>query len=1602
MARRARRATAKVDYAKLNGDVSDDDADDFVDGRLLYHAMMDYGGYKQENAVQVLSPQAVNTAWLAGSHLQVPALVHKSHGGLDKLGLELPTAPDSSKPITVERLMCELGLEQEVSTLDVATRSDGPRWMLHQWGQYWTVRRCISVKTHKGKVRKGRKGKRLHVGEDDEAESSRIHPSSKQAEEAERSAGQEHEESEQRGIMGSVQSVGTGPLAKGISNDARRKILEIVALPLIGTAIGNRIPPAFLRGGVPHRPQGWAHAQEMGLAGGLVANVAVSGAYVDFRFARGGAAMWLHVVSGKKAFCCVPPTSMNLAAYVSWLNTEQRNASFFAALAEDAALIEVHAGETLFLPAGWLFAQATIDDAFLLSGTFLHAGALRGVLRVMDVEDCLQMPRLQAQEELLWFTAMHISQELVRYVGRAKHAEVLSRVRAEKALKMKEQVALEALTGAGREPVGVLEDAPGRDRGTGRGTVVQLGRKRARSPGPDAASGKRRPGEAAGASAGGAHGEERERAAEQAGMPRKVVLKVPQQAGPPKSQAAAGAKPARKPQEGGAHTQPGASKAPSLTVKLGDKGKSAAASTPKRASLMVKLGDRKAGPTPKTPSLTVKLGDKAKKGGSLPDGDAGPAPAGAPQAPLTVKLGAGTQSSKPAAGATASTLKPPLTVRLGTAKAEAKPAPPSLKVTLQAAGSPSKQKVKLGATVGDKEQVAADPGDAAAARAAEAVKLEQSASAALSAALAGRKTKVKLQPKGIAQSTKTTVHSPGKATPQTGVKEKDTARNASPQDGLEGEDVPGEATPRVGGKVDACKDATEQADLEGTGAGENPTLPDGMNEEDTPRQDHPPAPSEPTPEAFLKVEETPGKLTPKEGLKEEHAAEETGHHRSMVPSASLLQTRRAALRSAPQQSSHTPVANPPLRLPKLLPSAMNQPPLTVHSHRIPPLDLKWMSRRRERPPGLWRRRLWDSVLDPGMPNKAAAWKLQTRRRINLNPPAGDQPPADSARSPPEREAERPADISSGSAEQHASERCDDNGQPTAEAAAEAPLRPHSPGEDSAVPTATPAPESPNSAVPAAGREGAVGGAAQSESAQDASTQAGEEAGAGAPGEDGAAEREAGDGAAGEAQLRGGGGSGADVAMEDVPGSPGGDRDNSVPEMAADATAAGHHLEGEREGDGGGALPSDGAGLAEGEEVGQPAAEALDGGSHPMQAPSAPVAQQLAGGTAPSGDAPPAPRPAPVKRVDTAKGRPGTQSKPHTAPQGEVLIALGRSRVVSRVPSRPLMAAALEVAQQAGEGGAPRPRPALPAEGGPTARQPQPQPGAAGKQRASAGDGGAAPADVAGRVATPAAPRPPEPAGRPVLAASVGSGREAGGAGDGGAVPATAAGEEQLAAPAAALDRTPSKPKREAFLGDAEAGVRIREVDDSMLGPWPREDVLALLAALKASLRLLPDGVPRQLARPQELLEELEAGLVCVGADVDADADAPDSELRALAESITLDLKAAPLPSALPKWEIYDDAEAIEEACDNSQLAVVGGPRGDGDSAFEIRQKPGLRRSESLTQTAKALRKPGQAGAPGKGAGGAGGSGRPPVGGTQPKKHAPKSVKDRLKKKLRIR
>jgi F-box/leucine-rich repeat protein 10/11 len=228
-------------------------------------------------------------------------------------------------------------------------------------------------------------------------------------------------------------------------------------------------------------PKDWSHQHELGLEAGLFANISVAGSFADFKFAPGGAALWLHALFGKKALCCIPPTTWNLAAYLSWLNTEQRDASFFGALAEEAAVIEVHAGETVLIPAGWLVAQGTVGDAFVIGSTFFNAGGIGGVLRVMEVEDCLGVPRLQAQEELLWHTARYLSRELSRYVGKTKLEACLADVRAARAIKAKE----EADVREEEEKVvalGVGSDGGGIGIG-GRGMLVHLGKRRRLSAG---------------------------------------------------------------------------------------------------------------------------------------------------------------------------------------------------------------------------------------------------------------------------------------------------------------------------------------------------------------------------------------------------------------------------------------------------------------------------------------------------------------------------------------------------------------------------------------------------------------------------------------------------------------------------------------------------------------------------------------------------------------------------------------------------------------------------------------------------------------------------------------------------------------------------------------------------------------------------------------------------------------------------------------------------------------------------------------------------------------------------------------------------------------
>jgi hypothetical protein len=108
------------------------------------------------------------------------------------------------------------------------------------------------------------------------------------------------------------------PPLKGISSEARHRLLAVPAVPLAGTALeGDVTAPAAVSAldlvsqvwpaDAPNRPSTVLHIC-----------MEPEGACVDFAMPPGGAAAWVHVVSGRQAVALVPPLPHNLAAYAAW------------------------------------------------------------------------------------------------------------------------------------------------------------------------------------------------------------------------------------------------------------------------------------------------------------------------------------------------------------------------------------------------------------------------------------------------------------------------------------------------------------------------------------------------------------------------------------------------------------------------------------------------------------------------------------------------------------------------------------------------------------------------------------------------------------------------------------------------------------------------------------------------------------------------------------------------------------------------------------------------------------------------------------------------------------------------------------------------------------------------------------------------------------------------------------------------------------------------------------------------------------------------------------------------------------------------------------
>jgi lysine-specific demethylase PHF8 len=99
--------------------------------------------------------------------------------------------------------------------------------------------------------------------------------------------------------------------------------------------------------------------------------ISAANSYTDFHIDFGGSSVWYHIVKGDKTFYLIEPNSENMDAYEKWNSLKNHSEIFLGDRVKNCYRFDIKAGNTIFLPTGWIHAVYTPDDSLVFGGNFL-------------------------------------------------------------------------------------------------------------------------------------------------------------------------------------------------------------------------------------------------------------------------------------------------------------------------------------------------------------------------------------------------------------------------------------------------------------------------------------------------------------------------------------------------------------------------------------------------------------------------------------------------------------------------------------------------------------------------------------------------------------------------------------------------------------------------------------------------------------------------------------------------------------------------------------------------------------------------------------------------------------------------------------------------------------------------------------------------------------------------------------------------------------------------------------------------------------------------------------------------------------------------------
>ncbi|KAL5493567.1 hypothetical protein EMCRGX_G014770 [Ephydatia muelleri] len=142
--------------------------------------------------------------------------------------------------------------------------------------------------------------------------------------------------------------------------------------------------------------------------------MSTKGSFTDFHFDVAGTSVWHYVYSGEKFFYLIPPTNGNIDKLFSWFS--RKNFSFLSDLVPECYVVHLTAGNSLFMPTGWIHAVYTPQDSIIFQDNFLqrYSIGLQIRLRVGKIND-YRISYHYPAEVVTWYAAQGLLKEFTEH-----------------------------------------------------------------------------------------------------------------------------------------------------------------------------------------------------------------------------------------------------------------------------------------------------------------------------------------------------------------------------------------------------------------------------------------------------------------------------------------------------------------------------------------------------------------------------------------------------------------------------------------------------------------------------------------------------------------------------------------------------------------------------------------------------------------------------------------------------------------------------------------------------------------------------------------------------------------------------------------------------------------------------------------------------------------------------------------------------------------------------------------------------------------------------------------------------------------------------------